>query len=140
MSGMEEKQRQQASGPLPPWCLAGFLSEAAFPSALASAKVAAGLGAAGGRALEIERFLRHQRLPKANNRGCRLLSLPAAGSAGAAGPGPAPAQLIPKSRPWAEQAGQGCAALVPPETSGLRCLEVALEGAVKLTVLFSLPL
>lgn len=80
MPGMEEKQRQQASGPLPPWCLAGFLSEAAFPSALASAKVAAGLGAAGGRALEIERFLRHQRLPKANNRDCRLLSLPAADS------------------------------------------------------------
>lgn len=30
--------------------------------------------------LEIERFLRHQRLPKANNRGRRLLSLPAADS------------------------------------------------------------
>lgn len=30
--------------------------------------------------LEIERFLRHQRLPKANNRGCWLLSLPAADS------------------------------------------------------------
>lgn len=33
-----------------PLCLAGALSEAAFPGALASAKVVAGLGAAGGRA------------------------------------------------------------------------------------------
>ena len=55
--------------------LAGFLCQAVLPGALAPAKVTAGLGAAGGRALEIQRFLRHERLPKANNRGCRLLVL-----------------------------------------------------------------
>lgn len=61
-------------------CLAGFLCQAVFPSARAPAEVTAGLGAAGGPALEIQRFLRHERLPKANNRGCRLLSLPGADS------------------------------------------------------------
>lgn len=59
---------------------AGFLCQTVFPGALAPAKVAAGLGAAGGRVLEIRRFLCRERLPKANNRGCRLLSLPAADS------------------------------------------------------------
>lgn len=61
-------------------CLAGFLSQAIFPGTLALAKVTAGLGAAGGQGLEIQHFLHHERLPKANNRGCRLLSLPSADS------------------------------------------------------------
>lgn len=73
---LEDKRRLRAV-PFSP-CLAGFLSQAVFPRTLA--KVTAGLGAAGGQGLEIQRFLRHERLPKANNRGCRLLSLPSADS------------------------------------------------------------
>lgn len=49
-------------------------------------------------------------------------------------PDGSPVLFSPKSHP---RAGQGRAALVPPEISGLCCSQVALEGVVKLTVPFS---
>lgn len=49
-------------------------------------------------------------------------------------PDGSPVLFSPKSHP---RAGQGHAALVPPEISGLCCSQVALEGAGRLTVSFS---
>lgn len=48
-------QTRAACSPLSP-CLAGYLCQAVFPGALALAKVTVGLGAAGGRVLEITAF------------------------------------------------------------------------------------
>lgn len=143
-------------------CLGGFLCQAVFPRTCAPAKVTAGLGAAGGRALEIERFLHRERLPKANNRGCRPLSLPAANScqrwrqlgtprgcgssSGLTGGRAAPtAQTQPQSGSSPRPGGAGPARAPSP---GPRCLPSAcgcvvsvIPGdAVKLTGPFSPPL